>query len=225
MPHSCSGSTSLVRSPKRHAPPACRKTYMHARSTRSLDVFGQSRVNDGRFQQPIQAGRFEKTNAKVKAFLDWPYLLMDATYVKVRQSGRKARPALVPARRDVGDLRRPHASRLRCRGTHLCRAAFLAAVFVEEDAEAVGKRSRAAADQLRPKAQPLPKLGALMDEAKTDVHAFMTLPKDHASTAAHRLGRHIPERGGHHAVLWCSNRTTNESCSAAATRAWKQSRP
>lgn len=109
MPHSSSGSTSLVRSPKRHAPPSCRKTYMHARSTRSLDVFGQSRVNDGRFQQPIQAGRFEKTNAKVKAFLDWPYLLMDATYVKVRQSGRKARPALVPARRDVGDLRRPHA--------------------------------------------------------------------------------------------------------------------
>ncbi|MBX6330184.1 MAG: transposase, partial [Pseudolabrys sp.] len=46
---------------------------------------------------------------------------------------------------------------------------------MQEDAEAASKQWRAGADRLWPK---VPRLAALMDEAETDVLAFMTLPKD-----------------------------------------------
>jgi transposase-like protein len=55
-------------------------------------------------------------------------------------------------------------------------AAFIGTAFVQDDAEAASKQWRAVADQLRPK---VPKLAALMDDAETDVLAFMTFPKDH----------------------------------------------
>jgi putative transposase len=54
--------------------------------------------------------------------------------------------------------------------------AFIGTPFVQEDAEIASKQWRAVADQLRPK---VPKVAALMDEAETDVLAFMTFPKDH----------------------------------------------
>jgi len=53
---------------------------------------------------------------------------------------------------------------------------FIGTAFVQDDAEAAGAQWRQVADQLRPK---VPKLAALMDEAETDVLAFMTFPKDH----------------------------------------------
>ena len=69
---------------------------------------------------------------------------------------------------------------------------------------------RTVADQLRPK---VPKLAALMDEAETDVLAYMTFPaaaprqaaldqSDRApqrrDQAPHRGRRHLPQRGRHH---------------------------
>ena len=42
--------------------------------------------------------------------------------------------------------------------------------------EAASKQWRQVGDQLRPK---VPKLAALMDEAETDMLAFMSFPKDH----------------------------------------------
>src|SRR6266566_9328966 len=55
-------------------------------------------------------------------------------------------------------------------------AAFIGTAFVQDDAEAARTQWRQVADQLRPK---VPKLATLMDEAETDVLAFMTFPKDH----------------------------------------------
>jgi putative transposase len=55
-------------------------------------------------------------------------------------------------------------------------SAFIATAFAQEDAAAARVQWRQVADQLRPK---VPKLAAMMDEAETDVLAFMSFPKDH----------------------------------------------
>ena len=55
-------------------------------------------------------------------------------------------------------------------------SAFIATAFAQDDAEAASTQWRRVADQLRPK---VPKLAALMDEAETDVLAYMTFPKEH----------------------------------------------
>ena len=60
-------------------------------------------------------------------------------------------------------------------------AAFIATAFAQNDAEAAKSQWRKVADQLRP---TLPKLAALMDEAETDVLAYMAFP------AAHRTKLH-----------------------------------
>ena len=181
---------------------------------------------------------------KVTAFLnrplegDWPYLWLDATYVKVREQGRIVSVAVIVAVAVNGDGRREvlgltigaseaetfwtdflrslarrglrgvklvisdaheglkaaiskvlHASWQRCR-VHFMRnvlayagkqgrrvvAAFIGTAFVQDDAEAARAQWRQVADQLRPK---VPKLAALMDDAETDVLAFMSFPKDH----------------------------------------------
>ena len=52
-------------------------------------------------------------------------------------------------------------------------SAFIATAFAQDDAEAAKAQWRRVADQLRPK---LPKLAALMDEAETDVLAYMGFP-------------------------------------------------
>ena len=55
-------------------------------------------------------------------------------------------------------------------------AAFIATAFAQEDAETARSQWRQVADQIRPKDA---KLAALMDQAETDVLAFMSFPKDH----------------------------------------------
>ena len=60
-------------------------------------------------------------------------------------------------------------------------AAFIATAFAQNDAESAKSQWRKVADQLRP---TLPKLAALMDEAETDVLAYMAFP------AAHRTKLH-----------------------------------
>ncbi len=55
-------------------------------------------------------------------------------------------------------------------------AAFIGTAFVQDDAETARAQWRQVADQVRPK---VPKLAAVMDEAETDVLAFMSFPKDH----------------------------------------------
>jgi putative transposase len=55
-------------------------------------------------------------------------------------------------------------------------SAFVATAFAQEDAEAARQQWRRVADQLRPK---LGKLAALMDEAESDVLAYMAFPQPH----------------------------------------------
>lgn len=52
-------------------------------------------------------------------------------------------------------------------------SAFIATAFAQDDAEAARTQWRKVADQLRPK---LPKLASFLDEAETDVLAYMTFP-------------------------------------------------
>ena len=54
--------------------------------------------------------------------------------------------------------------------------AFMATAFAQDSAEAAKAQWRKVAYQLRPK---LPKLSAFMDEAETDVLAYMSFPADH----------------------------------------------
>jgi putative transposase len=75
-------------------------------------------------------------------------------------------------------------------------SAFIATAFAQEDAEAARQQWRRVADQLRPK---LPKLSALMDEAETDVLAYMTFPaahrtKLHSTNPLERLNGEIKRR-------------------------------
>jgi putative transposase len=75
-------------------------------------------------------------------------------------------------------------------------SAFIATAFAQEDAEAARAQWRRVADQLRPK---LPKLAAFLDEAETDVLAYMTFPaqhrtKLHSTNPIERLNGEIKRR-------------------------------
>jgi transposase-like protein len=219
------------------------EAYVHGVSTRSVDDLVKAMGMTGISKSQVSR-LCEEIDEKVKAFLnrplegDWPYLWIDATYLKMRQSGRIVSVAVIIAVGVNSDGRREvlgmaigpseaepfwteflrtlarrglrgiklvisdahegikaavakvfHASWQRCR-VHFMRnvlahagrqgrrvvSAFIGTAFVQDDAEAASKQWRAVADQLRPK---VPKLAALMDEAETDVLAFMTFPKDH----------------------------------------------
>ena len=75
-------------------------------------------------------------------------------------------------------------------------SAFIATAFAQDDAEAAKAQWRRVADQLRPK---LPKLAAFLDEAETDVLAYMTFPtahraKLHSTNPIERLNGEIKRR-------------------------------
>ena len=201
---------------------------------------------------------------KVKAFLErplegnWPYVWLDATYVKVRQAGRIVSVAVIIAvgvnddgRREVlgmtvgaseaetfwTDFLRSltrrglrgvklvvsdaheglkaaiakvlHATWQRCR-VHTMRnllahagrqgrgvaSAFIATAFAQDTAAAAKAQWRKVADQLRPQ---LPSLAAAMDEAETDVLAYMDFPathrtKLHSNNSLERLNGAVKRR-------------------------------
>jgi len=71
-------------------------------------------------------------------------------------------------------------------------AAFIATAFAQEDAETARSQWRQVADQIRPK---VAKLAALMDEAETDVLAFMLhRPKIDSTNPLERLNGEIKRR-------------------------------
>jgi transposase-like protein len=219
------------------------EAYIQGISTRSVDdlvkAMGMSGISKSQVSRLC-----EEIDGRVKAFLerpiegDWPYLWIDATYVKVRENGRIVSVAVIVAvgvnsdgRREVLGLEigpseaetfwtaflRKLARRglrgvklvisdahegikaavskvlsttwQRCR-VHFMRnvlahagrqgrrvvAAFIATAFAQNSAEAARQQWRLVADQIRPK---VPKLAGLMDEAETDVLAYMTFPVQH----------------------------------------------
>jgi transposase-like protein len=239
------------------------EAYVHGISTRSVDDLVQAMGMSGISKSQVSRLCVE-IDDKVQTFLnrplegDWPYLWLDATYVKVRQAGRIVSVAVIIAvgvnrdgRREVLGMdigpseaetfwaeflrklaRRGlrgvklvisdahqglkaaiakvlHATWQRCR-VHLMRnllahagrhgrgvaSAFIATAFAQEDAEAAKAQWRKVADQLRPK---LPKLAAFMDEAETDVLAYMDFPaahrtKLHSTNPLERLNGEIKRR-------------------------------
>ena len=232
-------------------------------STRSVDnlvkALGMSGISKSQVSRLC-----EEIDGKVKAFLerpiegDWPYLWIDATYVKVPQNGRIVSVAVIVAvgvnsdgRREVlgMDIGPSEAetfwtaflrklARRGLRGVKLvisdahegikaavskvlatswqrCRvhfmrnvlahagkqgrrviSAFIATAFAQNDADAARHQWRHIADQIRPKA---PKLASLMDEAETDVLAYMSFPvahraKLHSTNPLERLNGEIKRR-------------------------------
>jgi putative transposase len=219
------------------------EAYIQGVSTRSVDELVKAMGMTGISKSQVSR-LCEEIDGKVKAFLDrpiegdWPYLWLDATYVKVRQVSRVVSAAVIVAvgvnsdgRREVLGLdigpseaetfwtaflrklaRRGlrgvklvisdahegikiaatkvlSATWQRCR-VHFARnvlahagrsgrrvvAAFIATAFAQNDAEAAKLQWRKVADQLRP---ALPKLAVVMDEAETDVLAYMAFPPAH----------------------------------------------
>jgi transposase-like protein len=224
------------------------EAYVQGVSTRSVDDLVKAMGMSGISKSQVSrlCGEIDD---KIKAFLnrplegDWPYIWLDATYLKVRQAGRIVSVAVIIAvgvnstgRREVlgmavgaseaetfwTDFLRKLARRglrgvklvisdahegikaavskvlnatwQRCR-VHFMRnvlahagkqgrrvvSAFIGTAFAQDDAGAARTQWRQVADQLRPR---VPKLAALMDEAETDVLAYMTFP------AAHRAKLH-----------------------------------
>jgi len=219
------------------------EAYVHGVSTRSVDDLVQAMGMSGISKSQVSRLCAE-IDDKVKAFLtrpiegDWPYLWIDATYLKVRQNGRVVSVAVIVAvgvnsdgRRevlgmDVGPseaetfwtafLRKLarrglrgvklvvsdahegiktaiskvlNATWQRCR-VHFMRnalahagksgrrvvSAFIGTAFAQDDAEAASLQWRRVADQLRPKLQ---KLADFLDQAETDVLAYMSFPVSH----------------------------------------------
>jgi transposase-like protein len=239
------------------------EAYVQGVSTRSVDdlVQAMGMIGISRSQVSRLCGEIDD---KVKAFLarpiegDWPYLWIDATYVKVRQNGRIVSVAVIVAVGVNSDGRREvlgmdigpseaetfwtaflrklarrglrgvklvvsdahegikatvakvlNASWQRCR-VHFMRnalahagksgrrvvSAFIATAFAQDDAAAASAQWRRVADQLRPK---LPKLATFLDEAETDVLAYMTFPpqhrtKLHSTNPIERLNGEIKRR-------------------------------
>jgi len=266
------------------------EAYIQGISTRSVDdlvkAMGMSGISKSQVSRLC-----EEIDERVQAFLDrpiegeWPYLWIDATYVKVRQAGRIVSVAVIVAVGVNGDGRREvlglavgpseaevfwtgflrslarrglrgvklvvsdahegikaavakvlSTSWQRCR-VHFMRnvlahagksgrrvvSAFIATAFAQDDASAAKVQWRGVADQLRPK---LPKLAGFLDEAETDVLAYMSFPaahrtKLHSTNSLERLNgeikrrtevprvglrppegrlRHLPQRGGDRAT-------------------------
>jgi transposase-like protein len=239
------------------------EAYIQGISTRSVDDLVQAMGMSGISKSQVSR-LCEEIDVRVKAFLDrpiegdWPYLWIDATYIKVRQNGRIVSVAVIVAvgantdgRREVlgmqvgpseaetfwtdflrGLARRGlrgvklvvsdahegikaavskvmNATWQRCR-VHFMRnvsahagksarrvvTAFMSAAFAQDDAEAAKVQWRRVADQLRPK---LPKLAGLLDDAETDVLAYMTFPashraKLHSTNPLERLNGEIKRR-------------------------------
>jgi putative transposase len=219
------------------------EAYVQGISTRSVDDLVQAMGMSGISKSQVSR-LCQEIDGKVSTFLnrplegDWPYVWLDATYLKVRQNGRIVSVAVIIAVGVNGDGRREilglaigpseaetfwtgflrglarrglrgvklvisdahegikgavskvlNASWQRCR-VHFMRnvlahagksgrrvvSAFIGTAFAQDDAQSASGQWRQVADQLRPK---LPKLANLMDEAETDVLAYMTFPKEH----------------------------------------------
>src|SRR3984957_9864166 len=219
------------------------EAYIQGVSTRSVDELVKAMGMTGISKSQVSRLCAE-IDERVNAFLtrplegDWPYLWIDATYVKVREAGRIVSVAVIIAvgvnsegmREVLGMAIGPSEAepfwtsflrslmRRGLRGVKLvisdahvgikaavakvlkspwqrCRVHFLRnalahpgkgqrqivlalinTVFSQDTQEAAITQWRAVADQLREK---FPKLAVLMDEAESDVLAFMSFPKAH----------------------------------------------
>ena len=219
------------------------EAYIHGVSTRSVDDLVKAMGMEGISKSQVSRLCAE-IDERVNAFLtrpiegNWPYLWLDATYMKVRRDHHIVSVAVIIAvgvntdgRREVLGMTVGHSeaepfwveflrslARRGLRGAKLvisdaheglkaaitkvlsatwqrCRvhfmrnalahagktqrrivSAWIGTAFAQHDAAAASKQWRDVADQAR---QRVPKLAALMDEAETDVLAYMKFPAQH----------------------------------------------
>jgi transposase-like protein len=239
------------------------EAWIQGVSTRKVDDLVQAMGMSGISKSQVSA-LCQDIDTRVDAFLDrriegeWPYLWLDATYLKVRDGGCVVSIAAIIATAVNQDGRREilglglgpseaatfwldflrslqkrglagvklvisdaheglkaaiaqvfKAPWQRCRvhfmrnalayvpkGQHSMVAAAIRTVFSQPDADAARTAWRHVADQLRPR---LPKLAALMDDAETDVLAFMNFPrahwpKLHSTNPLERLNKEVKRR-------------------------------
>src|SRR6266446_322012 len=221
------------------------EAYIQGISTRSVDELVKAMGMEGISKSQVSR-LVEEIDGKIAAFLDrplegeWPYVWLDATYVKARRDGHVVSVAVIVAVGVNGDGRREvlglaigtseaetfwtdflrklarrglrgvklvisdaheglkaaivrvlNTSWQRCR-VHFMRnvlahagkqgrrvvSAFIATAFAQDDAEAARAQWRQVADQLRPRVK---KLAELMDEAESDVLAYMSFSPAHRS--------------------------------------------
>src|SRR5580692_5827328 len=202
------------------------EAYVQGVSTRSVDELVKAMGMTGISKSQVSRLCGE-IDGKIAAFLDrplegeWPYIWLDATYVKARRDGRIVSVAVIIAvgvnsdgRREVlglaigaseaetfwTDFLRKLARR-GLRGVKLVVSdaheglkaaiakvlnaswqrrrvvsAFIGTAFAQGDAAAARAQWRQIADQLRPRVK---KLAELMDEAESDVLAYMSFPAAH----------------------------------------------
>jgi putative transposase len=239
------------------------EAYVQGVSTRSVDELVKAMGMTGISKSQVSR-LCEEIDGKIATFLnrplegDWPYVWLDATYVKARRDGRIVSVAVIIAVGVNGDGRREvlgmavgaseaetfwtdflrslarrglrgvklvisdaheglksaiakvlNASWQRCR-IHFMRnalahagkqgrrvvSAFIGTAFAQDDAEAARTQWRQVADQLRPRVK---KLAEFMDEAETDVLAYMSFPaahrpKLHSTNPIERLNGEIKRR-------------------------------
>jgi putative transposase len=190
------------------------EAYVHGVSTRSVDDLVKAMGMTGISKSQVSR-LCEEIDERVKAFLnrplegDWPYLWIDATYLKVRQSGRIVSVALIVAvgvnsdgRREVlGMAIGPSEAEpfwtdfLR----QLARRGLRGVKLVVSDAHegikaAVAKVFHASWQRCRVHfmRNVLAHAGR---QGRRVVSAFTAQRRDQA---AHRCGRHIPQRGCDH---------------------------
>jgi transposase-like protein len=239
------------------------EAYIQGISTRSVDGLVKAMGMEGVSKSQVSrlCGEIDE---RVNAFLtrpiegDWPYVWLDATYIKVRRDHRIVSAAVIVAvgvntdgRREVLGMTTGHSeaepfwveflrslARRGLRGVKLvisdaheglkaaitkvlsatwqrCRvhfmrnalsyagktqkrvvSAWVGTAFAQDDATAARKQWRDVADQMRPR---LPKLAGLLDEAETDVLAYMDFPaqhraKIHSTNPLERLNGEIKRR-------------------------------
>src|SRR3982074_2783570 len=247
------------------------EAYVQGISTRSVDDLVRAMGMEGISKSQVSrlCGEIDE---RVQTFLsrpiegEWPYVWLDATYVKARRDRHIVSVAVIVAvgvntdgRREVLGMTVGHSeaepfwveflrslARRGLRGAKLvisdaheglkaaivkvlgatwqrCRvhfmrnalayagktqrrivSAWVGTAFAQDDAAAARKQWREVAHQARPR---VPKLAALMDEAETDVLAYMGFPAQHRAKlhstnplewrdqATQRGRRHLPQRG------------------------------
>ena len=179
-------------------------------STRTVDDLVQAMGLTGISKSQVSK-LCKEIDERVNAFLnrpiegEWPYLWLDATYLRQREGGRVVLVAAIIAvaantegKLVISDAHEglKHAiakvmgaTWQRCRvhwvrnalahvpkGQHTVVAAAIRQAFLQPDRESASQTWRHVADQLRTR---WPKLGTLMDESETDVLAYMSFLASH----------------------------------------------
>ena len=173
------------------------EAYVQGISTRSVDDLVQAMGMSGISKSQVSRLCAE-IDERVQTFLDrpiegdWPYLWIDATYLKVRQGGRIVSVAAIIAigantdgRREVLGMQVGASEAepfwtdfLRSLTRRGLRGVKLVISDAHETEAAAHDQWRAVADQLR---ERLPKIARLMDDAEDDVLAHMGFPREHRS--------------------------------------------